>query len=66
MAHRITLAEVRSVCGVSLAKRPRRRRDPEAAVAFLHARAGILNQMGAEPRGAASSVESDLRGERTK
>jgi hypothetical protein len=43
MAHRITLAEVRTVLGASDAGLPSRRR---AAVAFVHARAELLNGLG--------------------
>ena len=43
MAHRITLAEVRTVLGASVTGLPRQRR---AAVEFVRARAEVLNRMG--------------------
>jgi hypothetical protein len=46
MSHRITLAEARTVLSVSVSDLPRHRRAHGAAVAFVRARAEVLNRMG--------------------
>jgi hypothetical protein len=64
MAHRITLAEVRTVLGASVVGLPRQR---GAAVEFVRARAEVLNRMGGMTAWARLVASSrTLEKERTK